>query len=542
MRRTIPYDEQCHVKTQLANIKSFPIHNHPDFQVIYVLEGELSLQQFYTNSRMQPGSIHIVHPDDVHAMEGITDDNLAIILYLDSEYFETIFPHFTNTVFVTNLDEVPNQEAFDLLKEQIFSIIAEDIDHSPGYVGRMNNAAVSMINTLIKFFRGFSIDPSSKVYVHQTSHDYMQIDRVSRIIQYLYENYPFKVSLTEIAEQEQISAYYLSHVFQKLVGMNFRDFLSLVRVEMSEAMLLSTDKSISQIAQAVGFSDTKYYTRHFYTHMGCHPKEYRRKYRYLTLEHVDPVVKGHPLDDLVPIIGKYTQSPVFKNELTSMPLITIDYQADPIDVLSKPDIILSSIRYIIKDFSRSLVSREDIHDYYQDVIPNEHIIKLLMQMVENASEFTIKAVDIFDTDKELNGVLATNGLRKPLFYFLEMLEVLPTDVISNGPTHIALKDKNHLNIIVFNPDLFERKTYDIIVRNIPGNCKLTKYHLHASKSGLTYWSQLNFSTKLSKRDIAEINLMSHPDIAFELIPSGTQVFQSIELEPYDAANFRFEIL
>ena len=165
-----------------------------------------------------------------------------------------------------------------------------------------------------------------------------------------------------------------------------------------------------------------------------------------------------------------------------------------------------------------------------------------MQMVENASEFTIKAVDIFDTDKELNGVLATNGLRKPLFYFLEMLEVLPTDVISNGPTHIALKDKNHLNIIVFNPDLFERKTYDIIVRNIPGNCKLTKYHLHASKSGLTYWSQLNFSTKLSKRDIAEINLMSHPDIAFELIPSGTQVFQSIELEPYDAANFRFEIL
>ena len=541
MKRTIPYDEHCHVKTQLANIKSYPIHNHPDLQVIYVLEGELSLKQFYTNSRMQPGSIHIVHSDDVHSMEGITDDNLAIILYLDSDYFDTIFPHFSNTVFVTHLDEVLQQDAFNLLKEQIFSVIAEDIDHSPGYAGRMNNAAVAMINTLMKNFRGFSIDPSSKVYVHQTFHDYMQIDRVSRIIQYLYENYPFKVSLTDIAEQEQMSPYYLSHVFQKLVGMNFRDFLSLVRVEMSEALLLSTDKSISQIAQTVGFSDAKYFVRHFYTHMGCHPKEYRRRNKYLTLEHVDPAVRAYPLEDLVPIVSKYTQSPVFKNELTSMPLITIDYQADPIDVLRKPDIILSSIRYIIKDFSKTLSSREDLLDYYKDAIPNESIIKLFLQMVDDPANFTIKSVDIFDTDQELNGILTTNGLRKPLFYFLEMLEVLPTDVISNGPTHIALKDKNQLNIIVFNPDLFERKTTDIIVRNIAGNCKLKKYHLRASRSGLTYWSQLNFSTDISSQDIAEINLMSHPDITFELIPSGTQVFQSDELEPYDAILYRFVI-
>ena len=541
MKRTIPYDEQCHVKTQLANIKSYPIHNHPDLQVIYVLEGELSLKQFYTNSRMQPGSIHIVHSDDVHSMESITEDNLAIILYLDCDYFETIFPHLRNTVFVTHLDEVLYQDAFDLLKEQIFSIIAEDIDHSPGYTGRMNNTAVAMVNTLIKYFRGFSIDPSSKVYVHQTSHDFMQIDRVSRIMQYLYANYPFKVSLTEIAEQEQISAYYLSHVFQKLVGMNFRDFLSLIRVEMSEELLLSTDKSISQIAQTVGFSDTKYYTRHFYTHMGCHPKEYRRKYKYLTLEHVDPTVKEYPLEELVPVIGKYIQSPVFKSELTALPMITIDYQTDPIAVLNKPDIVLSPIRYIVNDFSRYLGSRDDLLDFYQNIVPNESIIELLQKMVQDPENFTLKTVEIFDSGKELNGVLTANGLRKPLFYFLEMLEGLPIDIISSSPAHIALKDKKQLSIIVFNTDLFERRTMDVVVRNIPGNCKLTQYTMNASKTGITYWSQLNFSKTLTERNVYEINLMSHPDISFELIPSGTQVFKSVELEPYDIIHFMFEL-
>ncbi len=105
MMEALQYDENLSVKVQLLNIHSYPIHNHKDFQILYVLEGELSLRLFYATYRLHPGSIHIIHSEDVHSMESITDENLVLILSFDSDYFQSIFPHFITTVFITNIEE-----------------------------------------------------------------------------------------------------------------------------------------------------------------------------------------------------------------------------------------------------------------------------------------------------------------------------------------------------------------------------------------------------------------------------------------------------
>ena len=196
MLETITYEPDLSVKTQLINIRSYPIHKHRDFQIFYVLEGELSLTLFYATYRLQPGSIHIVHSEDVHSIESITDNNLVLVLSFDSNYFKGVFPHFVTTVFVTNIEEGAFEKR-DILRDQIFAIVAEEYNRSPGYVSRINNTAVSLVNTLMNNFRGFVIDPLEKAFIHKTSHDYMQVDRISRIIQYVYENYPYKISLSE---------------------------------------------------------------------------------------------------------------------------------------------------------------------------------------------------------------------------------------------------------------------------------------------------------------------------------------------------------
>ena len=540
MKRTIEYEDRCYVKTHLANIKSFPIHNHSDFQVLCVLEGELSLKLSYFNYRLQAGSVHIIHSEDVHSIESISEDNLVLSVFLDCSYFEKIFPHFITTVFITNVEDVRYKRAIDLLKNRIFAIVAEDLNPSPGHASRINNAGVALINTLMRYFRGFVIDPSEGYYVHKSPHDYMQVDRISRIIQYVYENYPYKISLTELAEKEQISPYYLSHVFQKFVGINFRDFLSLVRIEMSEDELLSTDKSIAQIAQDVGFSDAKYYVRHFFQRSGCHPREYRRLNKDKIYGVVEPDMEELPLSRIRSAETELADYNLLEGDSASVTIVDLDFQAEPNSSMKLPGLSTSALHGVFSDFIKKQTTSDTLLHRYQELTPQENVIQLLSQLASDPENFRFPDTDLFDSNKNLNGILTVNGLKKPMYYILNIMERMPEDVLSSGPDHIALLGKRNLTLLLFNPDKINSITIDTVVRNAPSNCKLTKYHMRAANSCLTFWAQLNFTPVLTDEDIENIDLMSHPDISFDVLPQDSQYYTSIELAPYDVVVLQFQ--
>lgn len=545
MMEPLQYDENLSVKVQLLNIDSYPIHNHRDFQILYVLEGELSLRLFYATYRLHPGSIHIIHSEDVHSMESITDGNLVLALSFDSDYFQSIFPHFITTVFITNIEEGAFKKR-DVLRDQIFAIVAEEYDRSAGYVARINNGAVALINTLMNHFRGFAIDPSEKAFVHKTSHDYMQVERISRIIQYVYENYPYKLSLTEIAEREQMSPYYLSHIFHKLVGMNFRNFVSMVRVEMSEVSVLSTKKSITQIAQDVGFSDAKYYVSHFYEHMGCHPKEYRSKYSRKIYGPTLPVLEEYPLSRLKPMIGKYTQYPVFKEDVARVEHIEIDCSGKTAAGASKGTrrlFPMGSILSVLGDLSADLTgdgsTAEDAARLYQNILPQEAAVETLKLLVEKPESFRFPTVCLFDRGDFNQGMLTAKGLRKPMYHLAKLLETLSGEIADTGPNYIALQGDREHDLLVFNPSSTEPITIDLVARNISINYKLTKYHLKADQSCLDYWAQLNFTSRLDPEDIRNINYMSGPYVEYAVVPRWEQYYTSVELAPYDIMLLKF---
>lgn len=544
MMEALQYDENLSVKVQLLNIHSYPIHNHKDFQILYVLEGELSLRLFYATYRLHPGSIHIIHSEDVHSMESITDENLVLILSFDSDYFQSIFPHFITTVFITNIEEGTFKKR-DSLRDQIFAIVAEAHDRSAGYVSRINNEAVALINILMKHFRGFVIDPSEKAFIHKTSHDYMQVERISRIIQYVYENYPYKISLTEIAEREQMSPYYLSHIFHKLTGMNFRNFVSMVRVEMSEAFVLSTNKSIAQIAQDVGFSDAKYYVSHFYEHMGCHPKEYRSRYSDKIYGVVKPVVEEYSLARLKPIIGKYTQYPVFKGDAIRTERIEIDCsggkraEKKTHGRLVSVGSMLSVLDDLYADLAGSESTVEDASRLYENVFPQKAAIETLELLVEQPETFRFPTLCLFDRNDFNQGMFTANGLRKPMYYLVKLLVDLPGEILDTGSNYIALQGNREYDLLVFNSSGTVPITIDLVARNITTNYKLTKYHLIANKSCLNYWAQLNFSSHLNAEDIRNINYMSGPYVEYAMVPRWEQYYTSIELAPYDIMLLKF---
>ena len=82
-------------------------------------------------------------------------------------------------------------------------------------------------------------------------------------------------SLGVMAEQLGYSLSYLSTLFKKTFGENFRDYLQNLRLERAKILLLSTEMKNYEISAAVGIEDPNYFSVCFRRKFQKTPKEFR---------------------------------------------------------------------------------------------------------------------------------------------------------------------------------------------------------------------------------------------------------------------------
>ena len=101
----------------------------------------------------------------------------------------------------------------------------------------------------------------------------VRIDILRRFIQ---ENYAEKITLEDIAASAHISRGECCRIFKRLYGTTPFQYLVHYRLTRSVYYLSETDKSISQIAQSVGFCSSSYYTKCFRSEYKCTPLKFRQ--------------------------------------------------------------------------------------------------------------------------------------------------------------------------------------------------------------------------------------------------------------------------
>lgn len=80
-----------------------------------------------------------------------------------------------------------------------------------------------------------------------------------------------------LADHLGISGSYFSLLFKQHTGETFVEYLKRQRLDAAKSMLLMTDKSVTQIGKAVGYSERRYFTKVFAKAEGMTPSEYREK-------------------------------------------------------------------------------------------------------------------------------------------------------------------------------------------------------------------------------------------------------------------------
>jgi CheY-like chemotaxis protein len=99
---------------------------------------------------------------------------------------------------------------------------------------------------------------------------------VRQAMAYIHEHYTASISRTDLARHVSLSDDYLTACFRQEVGITPIAYLNRYRVQQAQRLLSDTDKTITEIAMEVGFSDSGYFSRVFRREVGVSPVTYRR--------------------------------------------------------------------------------------------------------------------------------------------------------------------------------------------------------------------------------------------------------------------------
>jgi YesN/AraC family two-component response regulator len=92
---------------------------------------------------------------------------------------------------------------------------------------------------------------------------------------YIHEHYAEPITREGLAHHLGMSDDYLTLCFRKELGMTPIAYLNRYRVNQAKAMLTGSTQSITEIALAVGFSDSGYFSRVFRQKVGMSPEAFR---------------------------------------------------------------------------------------------------------------------------------------------------------------------------------------------------------------------------------------------------------------------------
>ncbi len=100
---------------------------------------------------------------------------------------------------------------------------------------------------------------------------------MSKLLQYIDENFSENISLQDAADKVFFSPAYLSRFFKEKMGKGFNDYLTDVRMKHA-VKLLRDNKKITEISKECGYKNHSYFARVFREYYHCTPTEYVRNF------------------------------------------------------------------------------------------------------------------------------------------------------------------------------------------------------------------------------------------------------------------------
>lgn len=238
------------------------LHFHDYYEIYYLEKGSRTYFIKNNSYKMIVGSVAIIPPYTLHRTMGPSGSYYGRILL---QFYSSIFLlDSIKDKFDTILGSVRFKGDSQLLVTNLFNKILEiettniDLKNELAKI-KINELLVTLINA----------DFSEAISVN---------NNISRIVDYIDNNFSEKITLDFLSKKFNISKWYLSRTFKKNTMFNIITYINYVRVVNARILLKDTKTSITEICDMVGFENLTHFERIFKRFFGISAKEYRRQY------------------------------------------------------------------------------------------------------------------------------------------------------------------------------------------------------------------------------------------------------------------------
>lgn len=100
-------------------------------------------------------------------------------------------------------------------------------------------------------------------------------DVIEAVRKYIDQHINEELVVEKLSQMAYVSQNHLTRSFKKKFGMTVIDYITEHRLTLAESMLKNTNKTVTMIADEVGYFDYVYFSKLFKRHYGMTPREYR---------------------------------------------------------------------------------------------------------------------------------------------------------------------------------------------------------------------------------------------------------------------------
>ena len=245
-----PVLKYCERFDQRSEKWDYSLHSHPYSELIFFLEGKMTLTAAGSNMNASTYDT-LVYPADCMHQDG---KNLAQISEIICFWVD--IPELA-------LDRIILMHEGKRNIRDLFLMIYEEQHRDPPNP-YLVESAIKLL--LMMILRDQSEMPEGEQFLNQ-------------IIQYIDRHYNERITLEQLAQRIHISKSYLTRRFRQFTGETVVTYINKLRLQYARERLINTDLNISEIAWDVGFESPKYFHRVFKKETGLSPAEFRRSGR-----------------------------------------------------------------------------------------------------------------------------------------------------------------------------------------------------------------------------------------------------------------------
>lgn len=266
-----------------AEKRNSKLHSHDFVEICYVFAGSGYHSLGGREIRVQKGGLFLINYDVEHVFHrerdgaelwtynilfkpGFLDENLLPFRDVSSLTQSYLFKDaWSGELERTDVSlDFAEQREFDVL---ISNMHQEYRNRRNGYLTILR---AYMIELIVKIARALHRRNAEDTGQRSKAHV------IEEAVRYLDSHYHEPIKLAELAGKSYLSKNYFCQLFKETTGMTVSQYMQQARIEKACALMADPSRSMTQIAQEVGYGDYKAFYLAFKKLKGCPPYDYQK--------------------------------------------------------------------------------------------------------------------------------------------------------------------------------------------------------------------------------------------------------------------------